>query len=208
MGMPAWLGVTSKDDPNLAGCIFALSACVSFLGIEMKVYGVINTRGLELILASKADIVVPGIDMHLSSQFTLSINKSRLLTTAAFNLSIGLDFQDINLFGLSLGSFKGSLFELKSSLSLSVNYGGNDWLSNGVDFSVEIDVTILGLNIKGTCSFGITLRSISDLVSAIKSWVQRQIVDKLKAVLQPVIDFAKDVGKAIGQAAHVCISPD
>ncbi|KAK6513807.1 hypothetical protein TWF506_008242 [Arthrobotrys conoides] len=197
-GPPAWLNASAKDDPNLKSCVFALSARLNFLGIKLGAYGVLNTKGLQLFLDSSAAVPVTGVNFSLNGNFSLIINQSSMTTVAGFKLKIGLNFEDIDLFGLSIGSYKGSLLEFTSNVSLTVNYGGSDWNSNGVSFSVWVEVKILSLKISGTCRLDISLKSLKDIPKAIASWVEREIVRKLKEkIIKPIEEGIRKVGEFV-----------
>jgi len=141
VGPPKWLGVTSANDPNLTGAVFALTSAFVFLGTELNVYGVINTEGLQLTVAdSSTDSSVPGTSFSISEALSIIINSSNIVTSTTFKYTFSLDLPDIELAGISLGSFDGTMVELNDALGLTVDYGESDWKTDGIDFYVMVSV--------------------------------------------------------------------
>jgi hypothetical protein len=112
LGHPKWMGVTSADDPNLAGAIIALSSTLLFLGAELDVYGVVNTKGLQLTVTETKGLSVPDINFTVSDSFSITIGDAHLIAGTTYELNSSLDLPDIEIGGISLGSFDGTVVEL------------------------------------------------------------------------------------------------
>lgn len=135
LGPPKWIGVTSANDPNLAGSIFAMSATLVFLDVELDVYGVINTKGLQFNVTEGRGLSVPGVDFSVDESFSIIINAQEIVAGTEFKLNLTLDLPDIEIGGISLGSFDGTAVSLDNALSLAVSYAQADWLDDDVEFT-------------------------------------------------------------------------
>jgi hypothetical protein len=136
-GPPPWLGVTAAGDPLLKGVIFALSANVLFLGTKLAVYGVIDvTKGLKLVIDENEPLPsVPGTTFNFTETITMIINADQFEASTKYELSFGLDIPDIEIFGISLGSYNGIAVDLKDDFMLTVTYGT---AQDKVDFFVVV----------------------------------------------------------------------
>lgn len=195
-GPPKWLGVTTKDDPNLKGAMFALSATLIFLGAELDIYGVVSTSGLQLIVASSNGLDTSNISFHVRDTFSITINDVHFVAGSTFHFDLSLHIPSINVGGIELGAIDGTVVTLDDELSLTVNYAEADWHNDGIIFYVWVRADVLGLTLNDQLQLDVTITSLEQLPDAIEKFVEDKVIDYLKdKIAGPIIQIGKDIYK-------------
>jgi hypothetical protein len=135
---PPWNGVPAADDPKFKGAVFAMSASLVFLGINVDVYGLINTQGLQLIVSEDERFSIPGLDFSVHEKFAITIDDTTLALDTNFIYNFGFDVPDINIGGISLGSVGHASVNLNNDLSLTVTYSITGWKNDGLLFFARV----------------------------------------------------------------------
>jgi hypothetical protein len=120
--------------------VFALSASLAFLDVELDIYGVINTRGLQLFASKGTNLSVPGVDFSVSESFDIVINSSQISAGTTYHYSLALHIPDIEILGVSIGSYGDIQTSLSEDCDLQVvvKYSEGDWHNDQMDFSALV----------------------------------------------------------------------
>jgi len=151
---------------------------------------------------SSENLGYPGTKFQLTEDFDISINAQQLSAGTGFEFQFGLQLPDISVFGISLGSFDGTLVDLKDKIQVTVQYNETNWEDDNLDFYVAINADILGLDLKEHLDLDITIQSISQLPGAIESFVTDQVVHYLEdKIAAPFEALWNDAVAAANEAA-------
>jgi hypothetical protein len=181
---PQWLRVNAATAAaraaDLKGAVFALSLSLVFLGTKWDGYGLINERGLQLAVKESQNSSEPGATSTMSDSITVVIGESSLEIDTAFSCTASLDLPNISAFGVSLGSFSGTVVSFSDALGLTVTYSVTDWQNDGLDFFVKVDVDVLGLDINDQLNLDVSIQNVSQLPGAIESFIKDKVVSFLE----------------------------
>jgi hypothetical protein len=198
-----------------------LSATLNFLGAGLDVYGVINDSGLVLTVTAAKNTTVPGVEFSLSDTYNITINQDRFTTETKFTFQFGLNLPNIEVWGVSLGSFDVSAVSFTDDLLLTATYNITEWQNDELDFFVGVDLDVLGFDIQEHLDLDASVSNIIQLPNAIESFIVDKVVDYLEAQLNPLEDFEKgfqalagafnvfgeDAINVLSEAGHVSTHP-
>lgn len=175
--------------------MFALSASLVFLGIEMDVWGEIGDTGLELHVDRSAGTpelpIVP--HLKLEEDFDFIINANQFSAKTTLTIELDLEIPQIDIFGHDLGGCKLDVVDMTDTLSLNVTYGESMGKQQGFEFTMGINLTAFGVHLSETMTLDADLQDIRDLPDVVKAYVEHRIVEEL----QKTFDITSDLKKGI-----------
>lgn len=192
---PAWLDAQLATDPKLKDAFLAISGHLVFLGSTLKVYGYINTDGLELLVAVTEKRTLPGITLATGLALQIIINSSKFFGQATVFLMIEIDFSKLDFLGVGLGGLSIELLEFEGTMSIQVVYVADQFNEAGLVFKVHVGVEVLQLGrIEGDVKLDVGVKELEDIPDAVRGWLEDEIVDELEGkILGPIIEFGEDV---------------
>lgn len=140
---PPWVGVTSIDDAVKKGNLldhtaFAFSGSLDLLSMNLDVYGLINSQGLDLAVSESKNRGVPGVDFTVSEKFDITISDTQLQVDTGIEYKFGIDVPDFDFLGVSLGSFNQMLVDSNNDLALTVTYAITGWQNDDMKFLINV----------------------------------------------------------------------
>ncbi|KAF8242053.1 hypothetical protein K440DRAFT_640212 [Wilcoxina mikolae CBS 423.85] len=116
----------------------------------------------------------------MSSEISLSVNDRMFEAGWTFKLGFGLDLPNIDIFGTNIGSFSGTMVEFSAGMNIKMMYILTQFQLDGFEYTVRIELDVLGVNISATLKLDVSVRDLEDLPGIVKAFVEDQVVDGLK----------------------------
>jgi hypothetical protein len=218
---PQWLGINAATADaraaDLKGAVFALSLSLNFIGTKWDGYGLLNKTGLKLVVKESQSSRQDGVTFTITDSTSVVIGDSSLELDATYSYMASLEFPNVSVLGVSLGSFSVTPVSSSAALGLTVTYRVTDWQNDALDFYINISADVLGLSIDDHLTLDVTIQDVSQLSGAVESFIKDKVVSFLEDKLNPLNDLEaavqaltgdfntveQDVMAALSEAGHV-----